>query len=199
MRMGQWLWFVAVVAGCVFAPVLAGDAWACACCARSDDWMRWSGGSEFEREEIVGLALSRGVLIEGVGERDPLYLNRPVIVNGTGQETGDWEVAIGTGEADSLSTLRFTPEGPWEFFQTYPGPWPGKLKSEVQLYKEVMIAGTVEFGGSLATTLGHATLPARLLFQGQGNRCFAGADFSQWQLRFVVPRPDGDITFVGSG
>jgi hypothetical protein len=161
--------------------------------------MRWTGASEFEREQIVGLRFSRGLLTEGVGERDPLFLIGPVFLQGSSPQPSVWEFTIGTGESESPSVLRFTPEGPWEFFQTYPGPWSEKLEPEVQLYKEVVLPGAIQITGSLAKGFGQNSLPAKLIFKGQGNRCFDGVDFSRWMLRFVLPRPDGDITFVGYG
>lgn len=199
MRIRRMGFMATLAAGLILPLATPGDVLACACCARFDEWMRRAGASEFEREEIVGLSLSRGMLIEGVGERDPLFFSRPVIVNGSSPGPGAWEIVIGTGEDESPSALRFTAEGPWEFFQTYPGPWPGKVESEVQLYKEVVLPGAVQITGSFAEALGHDTLPAKLIFKGQGGRCFSGADYSQWMLRFTLPRPDGDITFVGSG
>jgi hypothetical protein len=184
--------------------VIPENASACACCARADEWTRKTGASEFERGEIQRLSLLPGMLIEGVGERDPLFFRGPVRVGGMSPKPGVWEVVIKPGENGAPSVLRFVPDGPWDFFQTYTGPWPDAPASEakfheVTLYKEVALPGAIRITGPIVESFGQDFLPAVLVFKGQGNRCFSGSDFSQWILRFTLPRADGDITFVGSG
>lgn len=189
-----------VVAG----VLISADARACACCARSDVWVRdIRGPSDYEYAEVSRLSGLNGLLVEGVGERDYVFLKtaRPVEISGSPNDQGGWTFVFRDEEVsgDNVTRLLFSPGRTWEFFMTYTGDWAGRIEPDVDLYKEVLIPGKILVEGRLAALATTNEHPARLIIKGQGNRCFGHEDFDRWILEFTVKEQGGRVTFVGSG
>ncbi|NER22051.1 MAG: hypothetical protein F6J96_15405 [Symploca sp. SIO1C2] len=170
-------------------------AFSCACCASQNTWRREERKPyEYEYSQISGIASLEGWLIEDNGGRGPIYLEREVRTVGKKQSSGVWRFSV-----ESLGVMTFTSNSQWQFFETFAGELTGVYKDSVELYKEIVIPGTIRVEGPLATILGNEQISARLILKGQGNNCLSRDDFRWWLFQFSIGESIDEINFVGLG
>jgi hypothetical protein len=172
------------------ALVLAGAAYACACCADEGEWHEYSarvsaadlgelGRLRFGAEAKTFVGPGGLETIRGISPPAARYA---VTLTRAGRQ---WTLMLRDRSARSGSlVLRIPPRGVQFGADLRTGqPHPG---GGVVLYKEWRLAGRVSGTGVFAA--GSRGARFTLILQGRGNNCVNAADYRTWILRVSGPR-----------
>jgi len=194
----------AAALGLLAAVALAGAGAAqgagCLCCTERGLWEQRtrepSAAEWFDLDQArfaVDARLRPGPLglLRGRGRSAPLAESwRVSVVRGQKQWTIQMEDAAGRLGA----LILYLPKS-WTDFRTDPGDGRALREGEPLLYKELRLEGGVAGEGLFEPDITPGSR-FRLILQGRGNACFAGADFASWILQLEGPEPGRPTTPV---
>lgn len=184
----------------VLAGAAAAQGAGCLCCTERGLWEQRahepSAAEWFDLDQLRFAVDARlrpgplGVIRRRVASAPLAESWRVSVVRGRKQWTIQMEDAAGR-----LGALVLYLPKSWTDFRTDPGDGRALREGEPLLYKELRLEGAVAAEGLFEPDVTPASR-FRLILQGRGNGCFAGADFASWILQLEGPDPGRPTTPV---
>jgi len=202
----QFLHLSMLIGLTVASSLIAKPVFASACAAAPNTWYRAERQPSNDERTIITEFSSLSGQFGSWSARDPILFmdESSVPISGRVLASDTWEFSflLSQESASQLVSFVFEADSVWEFSSfdaNVVGESPTYSEYQTSLYKEVVVPGSIQLPEAIAEAFGNSQVAGRLIFQGYGDACPIGSNFSNWVLQILDPSDSDSAAITGAG